>query len=421
MRLTHGSHGRHLSHENLLFSPYGRAYDLTHHEQEYDQFRNRSVPNIVMSNAPMTPPLPAEEQRFREQLRALEAAAASPVLMHTSSRAMATAQSFPSVCGCGDNCTCPGCRQHNDADANAPSSSAFSSCTKPGVCNSCLDCTILSLPASLPPDSSLSIFDAYQADSIDEWIRQVSSLPRDPPGASQQDAWDNYLSPITEPPSNTDGSYRVQQCCGVLCKCSPEMCRCELDRPDGYDCRRESMTPDSIAMFASSDNRSVATSSFDNMRTSMPGNGVGVVGIYGTGLARSQSAGSLDPSSGSWGIRAYPDPLELFAQTTRSRSSSSSSSNQFDFPSDSNNIHATSASFSLPDLGDRLQLEYQSDTLRSIVNASPPLSLYGRNGAGKYPVSNPDSDGYSAEGEADELVWKHPMPAQSQHHWPRTN
>ena len=379
-----------------------------------------------------TRPLPVEERTFRDQLRALEVAAA---LSHRSAEeadASAGRPSFPSTCECGDSCTCPGCRQHNGA---APSPSAFSSCTNPGICNTCLDSTILSLPASLP-DTSLSIFDAYPAESIDEWIRQVSSLPRGSPsnvdGASQQQqetAWDNYLSTIAEPPVNVDGRYRVQACCGVLCKCSPESCECEVGRDGGYDCRRETLTPASMSMFAPSGDRAMATNPFDAVRASEN------VGNYSTGLVRSQSAGGVYLGSGSWSARNYltaPDPSAP-APLTRSRSSSSSSSHSspFDFASDSNTFGADTmadpfstqpfTSFSLPDLGASLQPNFPSE-MRNMMNASPTLSLYaGENCSENYPISNPDSDGYSAEFEVEESTWDNRIPSQMQHPWPRTN
>ena len=429
---THGNHPRHHSHENLLFSPYGRAYDLV-----YEQSHNRSVPNISLQNNPATA-LPTEEQRFRDQLRALEAVAASSIPLNRSVEGNnATGPVFPSTCGCGDNCSCPGCRQHN---GGSPSPSAFSSCTNPGVCNTCLDCTILSLPASLPPDTNLSIFDAYPAESIDDWIRQVSSLPRGSPsnagGASQQQqqhqqgAWDNYLSPIAEPPPNLDGRYMVQECCGVMCKCSPETCQCDISRGDGYDCRREALPPASLALFASSGDRTLTTGSFDNIRRPpIPSNGGGSAsGNYGAGLVRSQSTGGLHPGSEPWNMRNYLAAPDIPTPLTRSRSSSSSSSrssHQYQFtpfdPDPSADPFAAPpfTSFSLPDLGASLQPNFPSE-MRNMMNASPTRSLYG--GENGYPISNPDSDGYSAELEAEDTSWDRQIPAPLQHHpWPRTN
>ncbi|PPQ68612.1 hypothetical protein CVT24_005430 [Panaeolus cyanescens] len=86
---------------------------------------------------------------------------------------------YLSVCGCGDDCSCPGCIQHSRL-SNTPTSSAYASCTNPAHCGTCLDCTILSLPASaIPPNTALSISNS-QPDSVDEWLRQISStMPSD--------------------------------------------------------------------------------------------------------------------------------------------------------------------------------------------------------------------------------------------------
>lgn len=84
--------------------------------------------------------------------------------------------SFPSMCSCGDDCACPGCVHHNRS--TLPSSSAYASCRNPNQCGTCLDCTIMSLPASaiLPPDTALSIYnDSPQNDAIDDWLRQMSA------------------------------------------------------------------------------------------------------------------------------------------------------------------------------------------------------------------------------------------------------
>ncbi|KAG5644838.1 hypothetical protein DXG03_007565 [Asterophora parasitica] len=195
-----------------------------------------------------------DEQILRDQLRSLEAATVPP------SGTDFDIPSFPSTCGCGDGCRCPGCVHHN-LDAT-PASSAFSPCMNPGACSTCLDCTILSLPASLPPDTSLSIHDAYQTVSIDEWIRQVSSLPPSSPSiptppngdptivmqssqTDQQPLWDGYLTSVTDPmpPDSSAFGCSVQPCCHALCKCQPENCECEIESEVGYDCRREVLIP----------------------------------------------------------------------------------------------------------------------------------------------------------------------------------
>ncbi|KAG6820487.1 hypothetical protein H0H93_016549 [Arthromyces matolae] len=271
---AHGLASR--SHENAHFSPYGRAYDVNHEHHDTLATQTKQQPhlantatngsNISHSQNNNFLPIPTadtpfltDEQLFRDQLRALEAATSTSTTWMPPPGMEDVIPSFPSTCGCGDNCRCPGCVEHNSKAT--PASSAFSSCTNPSSCSTCLDCTILSLPASLPPDTSLSIYDAFQTDSLDDWIRAVSSLPRVPPSVIpttaaptaantapradlEQTSWEGYLPPITEqlPPDNEFG-YSIKPCCGVMCKCDPETCECKIDDENGFDCRREMLFP----------------------------------------------------------------------------------------------------------------------------------------------------------------------------------
>ncbi|KAF8171305.1 hypothetical protein BJ912DRAFT_120490 [Pholiota molesta] len=94
--------------------------------------------------------------------------------------------SLPSMCECGDDCSCPGCIHHSRATA-IPSSSAYSSCSNPAHCGTCLDCTIMALPHSaiLPPNTALSIYDSSEA--IDNWLRTMSASNPTDQSAFQQD------------------------------------------------------------------------------------------------------------------------------------------------------------------------------------------------------------------------------------------
>ena len=220
------------------------------------------------------------------------------------------------------------------------------------------DCAIFSLAA----DTSLSIFDAYPAASIDEWTMQISSLPRDSSGITlqQQDVWDNYLAPITEPPPNNEGKYSIQPCCGVLCKCSPETCECDIERQDGYDCRKESLLLDSISMLSVSDEH-VA---FDGIMTSQP-------------------VGAIDSGPGSWDIPNF-SPFPAASARRRSLSLSfSSSSSSYQFSSDFDVFNPTDdfasqpfASLSLPDLGHSLHPRLLS-RMRNTTTANVPRHLDG--------------------------------------------
>jgi len=156
-------------------------------------------------------------------------------------------ESVPSACNCGDGCTCPGCAEHNGGGALVPATSAFPSCANPGACSHCLDCTILSLPASLPLDTALSIYDSTQSQSIDEWIRQISnpsnaSSGRPPPSLppdlamtqARSSSWENYRMP----PVSIRNS-RPSECCGGQCTCPSGLCTCTGDCCgccQGYEC-----------------------------------------------------------------------------------------------------------------------------------------------------------------------------------------
>ncbi|RXW18688.1 hypothetical protein EST38_g7160 [Candolleomyces aberdarensis] len=134
------SHPGRQHHDHASFSPYERAYDMTHHQPLHHHPR---TPQFGLD--PSTNP---NQEAF-----------------------------FPSACGCGDNCRCPGCTYHNNTIVSGES--AFSTCAHPERCSTCLDCTILSLQNMLP-DTALSISQSTvpegnppSLDSVDEWLRQM--------------------------------------------------------------------------------------------------------------------------------------------------------------------------------------------------------------------------------------------------------
>ncbi|CAA7269880.1 unnamed protein product [Cyclocybe aegerita] len=147
---TGTSHGHGGRHHDAAFNPYERAYGMTHQHPVHPQSYAGTSNPASSYNA----------QSFAEPW--------------TQNVALDDA-GFPSLCGCGDDCNCPGCMHHNRSTA-VPLATAYASCTNPGGCSACLDCTIMSLPPSafLPPNTALSIYDS-QNDSIDEWLRQLSS------------------------------------------------------------------------------------------------------------------------------------------------------------------------------------------------------------------------------------------------------
>ncbi|KAG6887547.1 hypothetical protein C0992_011843, partial [Termitomyces sp. T32_za158] len=233
------------AHDLAYFSPYGRAYD--DHQQHHPHHAQ--------------PPAFPDDDLFRDAQAAQPTAAATAPWLPPLDGALVPA--FPSTCGCGDACSCPGCVHHNPDVA--PASTAFSSCANPGACTTCLDCTILALPPSLPADTALSIYDLQT--SLDDWIRDVSA--RDvgvgvgvpdvgvSVGVGDVDVlhdpqpWEYTPAPAPAPahapthphaPSSAYG-YTIKPCCGALCKCDPETCECNIDDAHGYDCRREMLFP----------------------------------------------------------------------------------------------------------------------------------------------------------------------------------
>ncbi|KAG6853402.1 hypothetical protein C0991_004735 [Blastosporella zonata] len=414
---AHGHSSVH-RHEHPHFSPYGRAYDAN-----FDSVAAQKEVSISQNNFPVSsvPTLPTEEQVFRDQLRALETAVSTSWMPPPGSEGNAPS-SFPSTCGCGDNCRCPGCVQHNPD--MTPASSAFSSCMNPSTCTNCLDCTILSLPASLPPNTALSIFDAYQTESIDDWIREVSSLPRIPPRENplppvvepDQPQWDGFMPPVAEP-QPSDFGYSVKPCCGVLCKCTPETCECELDDESGYDCRREMLLP----TFSTGFPQHQGFQQLDNRGATMPfvpersqsANGV----YFDAGLELGRFASFSEPSRSrsSSTSSSYSQPAQPAPPHQQSPFTTQPLSQDYSHPWQPpgrvvrGSFYAGQTSMSSPNLGLRVQTEANNSWSRgsSPASVSSALSAPGsrnENMNGTYAVSNSDSDGYGSTD--DRMHWR---------------
>lgn len=216
--VSHSHAMRHYTRDNMVFSPYGRAYDMSHGSDivngSDNEQQNLPQTSSYFAQATQPPDIPANVESW-----------------------LSTTESFPSTCKCGEGCSCPGCVEHNGNGIIASGTTAFSSCANPGACSHCLDCAILSLPASLPQNTSLSIYDPSEAQNIDEWIRQISAQPASsdfspssslPPdlGIIQDMPWDTFRAPrISEPTPNNNRS----ECCSGQCQCSPTSCACPQD------------------------------------------------------------------------------------------------------------------------------------------------------------------------------------------------
>lgn len=219
--LNQASPIRHIARENLLYSPYGRAYDMSH-GSEYAYGRTDA------------PGQHSPQDYSQNSISYLESTQPQDVPSNVQSW-LSTNEHFPSTCKCGDGCACPGCVEHNGGRRVAPDASVFSSCANPGACSHCLDCTILSLPSSVPPNTALSIYDPSEAQSIDDWIRQISAraatnLPMSlPPNLVMTPAapWETFQPPQLQDPRRTLPFSSA--CCGGRCKCPPGSCTCAQD------------------------------------------------------------------------------------------------------------------------------------------------------------------------------------------------
>lgn len=198
--IAHGSGVRHHTHENMYFSPYGRAYEQAHvsDRPSYDRKTQDDPPHPtvpVVTERPETIPQPVRTEWPADG-------------------------TFPSMCGCGDECACPGCKEHNGSAFN-DNANAFASCANPDACTACLDCTITSVASALPSETPLSMYEVDE--SIDEWLRQMASLPSTGVSQSASQAqvpsqlWNALQVPhIPDPASD----------CSSDCHCPPGLCTC---------------------------------------------------------------------------------------------------------------------------------------------------------------------------------------------------
>jgi hypothetical protein len=215
---AHSPAGRHHTHDNMFFSPYGRAYEYTRgSDHEYGHEGLMQDTHGLEQPSEPTP----------DEVHQPSASTWEPAVGSTP---------FQLFCGCGDSCACPSCIQHNPSlPTTLPTGSSFNSCANPDTCTYCLDCTILSLPDPIPPNTALSIFDNDQSQYVDEWLRQIASLP-----VSTSDSTVAEFAGSSWPTFQMSGVTEVEEpmqpivCerCGVQCPCPPGLCQCDKPGAD---------------------------------------------------------------------------------------------------------------------------------------------------------------------------------------------
>lgn len=178
-----------------VFSPYSHGYDMSY-DWDHVHGGDLAPEQHMAQTTPENISNPTPSSALGDS--------SIPYLTIDSESWFSAGQSFPSTCQCGDGCTCPGCIKHSDDDTTLSSISAFSGCANSGTCSHCLDCTILSLPASVLPDAPLSVLDANQAQSIDEWIQQLSPLSNPATGLPSASLPTNFAMAQAYPPHAWD-------------------------------------------------------------------------------------------------------------------------------------------------------------------------------------------------------------------------
>ncbi|KAJ3855952.1 hypothetical protein EV368DRAFT_33572, partial [Lentinula lateritia] len=158
--------GRYHPHE--LYSPYGRA----HVTPLPDAFDHVDPPPYPPRTLPST-----HDARF---IQAVHPEFDAADIEAWNSFQLTGAAIAGSLCGCGDECACPGCIVHKLND-NRPHLNA-SKCGQPDACRDCLDCAAsfsYQSTRNIPPNTALSIYDNTYAlpgkGSIDDWIRQMQN------------------------------------------------------------------------------------------------------------------------------------------------------------------------------------------------------------------------------------------------------
>ncbi|KAG7442908.1 uncharacterized protein BT62DRAFT_973238 [Guyanagaster necrorhizus] len=192
--INHVSAIRHHGHDTS-FSPYGRAYGQVHMSSR----PSSPLANDMYSAIPSSSNVPINQtQAFNN-------------VLWSQSQNAETAMEFPmsSMCGCGDNCGCPGCSQHDPSGDRAAYN--FFSCSNPSACGACLDCLVQSLP-SFPQASPTETQDPTS--TLDEWMRQFNA------GTS----FDEMAQSV---PWMTQDRPRL---CPIDNGCLPGSCQCDMAR-----------------------------------------------------------------------------------------------------------------------------------------------------------------------------------------------
>ncbi|KAK2460766.1 hypothetical protein APHAL10511_007236 [Amanita phalloides] len=143
--MPHSIPNRQHMHDNVMFSPYGRAHDRTHdhplgHEKHY---MGQSMPYLQGDGL------------YERPMLELAASGSQDLTLG--------GLSLTSACNCRTSCQCAGCEPTKPSVPNLDANCASN------VCTTCLECSYFS-----PSSSSATQQRSEQRVAIDEWLRQIS-------------------------------------------------------------------------------------------------------------------------------------------------------------------------------------------------------------------------------------------------------
>jgi len=215
---AHGHVPRHHTHPDMLYSPYGRAYETSHlYSRPYEADLDfAGIESMIDTN--------------------------SIVVTNAGGQSIpwnvfnATGGPSQSLCSCGESCACPGCFEHRGSSAAIQAlvdMSASNGCVNPSTCSSCLECSVIigSTSETSPTDIQ----------NIDEWFRQLTAPSPLPSDGSQPLAYavQQQMQTMTSTSLSQHGDSYVacgewvhkqfngaSECCGGSCKCPPGLCSC---------------------------------------------------------------------------------------------------------------------------------------------------------------------------------------------------
>ncbi|KAL6306872.1 hypothetical protein BKA93DRAFT_771315 [Sparassis latifolia] len=309
---------RNQSHGQMFYSPYGRAYEFTR-SADYASEPSTSQRMLQQELSGTSSPYTDEQPAVMSD--------SMPSWFPSFSVSTPGGTTVPTtLCGCGSSCACAGCAIHR-----GPNVDTGASCANPGACMGCLDCAMLSIPASVPPDSVEGQQEASQLQAIDDWIRQVSSMLGSASASSQPEP-SLHVIPDEGTGRTNDAGLRFdpsmlqtyalwnelqngqlqgqpaqrapEECCSGRCKCPAGLCSCSADCCgccQGCDCAEcpHEENPNRMLTFAISGERSPCCGAADQAHLT-PRSPVAVVpGWSGQSLTVPRSSLSRASSSSS--------------------------------------------------------------------------------------------------------------------------